>query len=137
MTENDGRSCKGVKNDGSPCGAPGRLVDPETGFCDAHDPDKRDELRERGRRGGYRSTSPRKAALDLPPLVDLESAQVWAEEIARGVADGSVSASKGNALNRLLKTWLSSHENAEAERAVREARESEAFGPRAPGGDAD
>lgn len=131
MTENDGRSCKGTKADGSPCGAPGRLVDPETGFCDAHDPDKRDELRERGRRGGYVSTSPRKAPLDLPPLVDLESAQVWAERSARALAIGHISASKANSINRLLKSWMSAHENAEAEQAIQEAREGEVFGPRA------
>lgn len=132
MTEN--RRCDGTKADGSPCGASSRLVG-DDGFCDAYRPGGREEMAERGRRGGYVSPSPRKAPLDLPPLVNPEAAQAWAENLARGVADGAVSASKGNTLNRLLKTWLASHENAEADKAIKRARESEVFGPSRLGDD--
>lgn len=132
MTETDRRSCKGTKADGSPCGAPGRLVDPDTGYCDAHDPDKRDELRERGRRGGYVSTSPRRTGMDLPPLNSPAAAAVWCEEIARAVADDRISSSRGNTLNKVVKTWLTAHETNAANEAIRRAHESEVFGPRNP-----
>lgn len=138
MTENDEeRKCRGTKADGSPCGAPPRLVG-EDGYCDAHSPDRGSEtMAERGRRGGYVSTSPRRAGgMDLPPLVDLDAAQTWAEEVARAVADDRISASRGNTLNRVLKTWVRTYaegESIEAERRAKTAVERGVFGPTAGG----
>lgn len=127
MTE---RKCAGMKSDGSPCGAPANLIG-EDGFCDAHRPGGREELRERGRRGGYVSTSPRKADVDLPELRAPEDVAIASERIAQAVADGSLSASKANALRRLLQTWMEAHETVEANEAKRRAHEGEVFGPRA------
>lgn len=131
MTE---RSCKGTKSDGSPCGAPANLIG-EDGWCDAHRPGGREELQRRGRRGGYVATNPRtKAGMDLPPLNSIEAATQWAEQIALAVAEDRLSASRGNTLNRVLKTWISAYaegESIEADRRARTAAEREVFGPRA------
>lgn len=110
-----GPRCKGVKADGSPCGAPSKLVNPETGYCPSHGPDASEKLSEYGRKGGE-TTARRhhgKGGLttdDLPPLVDHEAAEVWIDAIGRAVLTDSTSAARANAGLRAVQTAISNWE---------------------------
>lgn len=105
-----GRRCKGVKASGEPCGAPPKLVDPETGYCPSHGPDAADKLAEYGRKGGE-TTARRhhgKGELvdeDLPPLVDHEAAETWTDRIGRAAATGKLSSSAAQAALRAVREW--------------------------------
>lgn len=111
----DGLRCKETNADGSPCGALPSFVDPETGYCRSHDPEKRDELRKQASKGGE-TTARRhhgKGGLttdDLPPLTDHEAAELWTDAIGRAAATDRLSAAAANACLRAVQTFLSARE---------------------------
>lgn len=117
-TGTDGRDvdgCKGVKADGSPCGAPPRLVDPDTGFCASHDPEKREKMREAASRGGQTTARRLKGGTgltdaDLPPLVNHDAAETWTDAIGRAAATGRIGANAANAALRAVKEWREAHD---------------------------
>ena len=79
------RTCRGVRADGAPCGAPEHLVSSETHFCPAHGPGASKRMADRGRRGAEstarRLRSPGLDAEELPELQSHEDAQAWLETI--------------------------------------------------------
>lgn len=110
----EGPRCKGRKADGTPCGAPPELVDPETGLCSSHEEGASDRLREAGRRGAEvtkrRYSGTGLADEDLPPLDGPRAAEAWCEVVARAVATGTLGHNEGRTVARLIKEWRESHD---------------------------
>ena len=112
MRRSAGEGCRGVNAAGEPCKNP--VVDPETGFCVAHGPGGREELRRRAREGGRVTREMFAAGLhDLPPLRVPEDASEWLERVSRAVALGRLSASAGQAVIRGVREWREAHETTE------------------------
>lgn len=86
--------CLGTTRKGAPCEAGPHLVDPESGYCIAHDPAKKELLREAGRRGGRaRARKYDQTGLDPEDLGGLESiddVRRWLEQIGQAVASGKL-----------------------------------------------
>lgn len=106
--------CRASIRDGTPCNAPSNLVDPNSGFCTSHDPERREELREAARRGG-RATAKRFRSgglsdEELPPLTSPEVAEVWLERIGRASATGRLRHQDATAATRAVQQWLRAHE---------------------------
>lgn len=98
-------TCRATKENGDPCRSP--FVN-ESGYCDAHDPDRDpEEMAERGRKGAEVTKERREArAFDvdsLPEIRDAEDVRVWGEAVARAVARGAIGETRGNTLSRLLR----------------------------------
>lgn len=104
------RSCKGQKDDGSPCQAPPGLVDPATGFCPSHGPGARERMAERGRKGATSTARYFKGdGIDssaLPPLDSHEAAMEWLEVIGRAVAGRKLSHNEATAAIRAVSEWV-------------------------------
>jgi len=107
-------TCQGTRLDGSPCEAPDRLVDDETGFCPAHSPGGRERLSEAGKKGAAATAKKlRGQGLDpddLPPLVSHEAAEVWEDRIGRAAATGRIPASAAQAGLRAVREWRETRE---------------------------
>lgn len=125
------RTCDGTNLDGTPCGAPPRLVDPSKGLCAQHDPERRDMMREAARRGGRASARKKRGLIteDLPPLDSHDAAELWAERVGRAAALGTITSSAANAALRAVKLWIEARESGEVserldalERAMQEWR---------------
>ncbi len=100
--------CRATNAKGEPCKAPYTLVGGD-GYCAMHRPGDAQENRRRRRQGGRKS----KGALllnDLPPLSTPQDAEIWLEKIGRGVATGTLSASKGATAASCVRSWLQAHE---------------------------
>ena len=111
--------CRGRKADGNACGALSHLLD-ENGLCPAHRPGGREEMAERGRKGGL-ATKRRMASrgldpAELPELRTHEDAQSWLETLGRAVATGRLSDRQAQAAIRAVSEWV----KAEGERATAE-----------------
>lgn len=111
--------CKGTNVDGEACGAPESMVDPETGYCPAHGPGGRNEMKERGRKGGKQTHQTGLHPTDLPALDSFQAAQEWLEEIGRAVACGRLGDREANAAIRAVSEWRET----ESERVTREELE--------------
>lgn len=120
-------SCKGEKADGSPCGALPRFVDPETGYCAAHDPDNREALREAARKGGQATARKlKRKGLDedeLPPLTSPQAAETWLETVARAVAVGRLGHHEGKAVIKAIREWIRVREAGEQAERLEELAE--------------
>lgn len=116
------QTCKATKDDGSPCESP--FVG-EDGYCSAHRPGGREEMRRRGKKGKASRRSGGRTKFDpdeLPPLNSHENVQLWHERIARAVAAGEIDNRVGNTIARHLKGWI----EAEGERfTLKKVRELE------------
>lgn len=113
--------CQAVKDNGEPCQATPEFVDPETGFCPAHDPTRPNEMKERGRSGGLKSAEVRRKAKGLHPdeLPDLrthEDAKIWLEVVGRAVSTGRLGDREAQAAIRAVSEWVKTA----AEEATRE-----------------
>lgn len=108
------RSCRETTADGTPCGAPPNVVDPDTGFCPAHGPDGRERMAEMARKGGEAAARRRAdrgmGPDDLPPLVDHEAAETWCDVVGRAVADGTLGHNQGRTILRAVKEWRQSRD---------------------------
>ena len=100
--------CRARNSKGQPCRSPHTLIGAD-GLCPAHRPGGEQVNRRRARQGARRT---KKALLldDLPPLQSPADAEVWLETIGRGVATGTLSASKGATAASCVRAWLSAHE---------------------------
>lgn len=110
--------CKGENADGTPCGAPPTMVDPDSGYCPAHDPDRADERRERAKAGGQATARKHRdgfSADELPPLESPADAERWMEILSRAMVAGRISRSKVDVARKGLKVWLSAHESGKLE----------------------
>lgn len=119
--------CKAERADGSPCGAPEKFVDPETGFCPSHAPDASRRLSEAGRKGAEatnrRFRGEKLSEEELPPLDSPQAAEIWLETIARAVATGRLSASEGNAIRGNVRDWLKARKAGEHEERLEQVEE--------------
>lgn len=108
------RTCRGEKRDGSPCRAPSNMVDPETGYCPAHDPGARERLREAARKGGEATAKKlQREGLqeeELPPLDSPQAAARWLEVVARAVATGRLGHHEGRTVVRAVREFLRAHD---------------------------
>lgn len=118
------RTCDGTKPDGSPCGAPSNLVDPDSGFCPSHDPDNRERVQEAARKGG--EATARKLKREglqedaLPKLDSPQAAERLLEVVARAVTTGTLGHNAAKAVARLVREWLRAREAGEVEDRVTE-----------------
>ena len=60
---------------------------------------------------------------DLPPLSTPQDAEIWLEKIGRGVATGTLSASKGATAASCVRAWLSAHEQGKVTEQVADLRQ--------------
>ena len=104
------RKCQGVGLDGSPCGAPPSLVDPLSGYCYSHDPNREEERKESSRRGGQstarRFRPPGLTPEELGPLKTVQDAQKWLRLIAEAVGGRAISHSEGTSMTSAVREWL-------------------------------
>lgn len=112
--------CRATKANGEPCQASQEFVDPETGYCPAHDPSRPDEMRKRGQKGGINSGKARRKAMgldpsELPPLRTHEDARKWLEIIGRATATGRLGNREAQAGIRAVSEWV----NVAAEQATK------------------
>lgn len=102
--------CRGQNVDGSDCGAPPKLVDPFSGYCHSHDPDREEERRERSRKGGQttarRFRSRGLTAEDLGPMETPADAQRILHRIAVGVGSREITHGEGQAMTAAVREWL-------------------------------
>lgn len=119
--------CQGTKADGSPCGAPPSLVNEESGFCQAHDPEKAERRQEIARKGAEASARARRGGgLDqdeLPPLDGPRAAERWLEAIGRAVAGKRLTHAEGKALARIIREYLRAHADGAVSDKVEELQE--------------
>ena len=119
--------CKGQKPDGTRCRSPESLVDPDTGFCPAHDKNAGETMRERARRGGEatrrRWQGTKLEDNDLPPLNSPQAASVWLETLGRAVATGQLANRDGDTAVRAVREWLRAWEVGEQAQKLEELRE--------------
>ena len=113
--------CRATNAKGEPCRSPHTLVGPD-GLCPAHRPGGEQVNRRRARQGARRT---KKALLldDLPPLQTPVDAEVWLEKIGRGVATGTLSASKGATAASCVRAWLQAHEQGKVTEQVEDLRQ--------------
>lgn len=111
------RRCNGTRDDGSPCGAPSNLVDPDSGFCPAHGPGGSEAMAELGRKGA--EATARKLQSDglsddeLPPLTSHEAAERWCDVVGRAVAQGRLGHNEGRTILRAVREWRDSRDQGE------------------------
>lgn len=97
------RTCRGTTDSGQPCQSP--LVGKD-GWCDAHRPGGREEMKRRGRKGGEaKANGTGLARGDLGPLETSADAERWCQVIALAVAEGTISTGRGNALRKCVKEF--------------------------------
>lgn len=115
----DQLKCKGEKSDGTPCGAPPSMVNEETGYCPAHDPDRAEERRETAHRAAEASIEARRDKefrLDeLPELNGPKDAEAWMEIIIKAMLAGRLSQNKMDLARKGLKVWLKAHDKGQLE----------------------
>lgn len=130
------RRCSETTADGSSCGAPSNLVDPETGLCPSHDPENRERIREAARKGAEaKNRKDRIPGLDddeLPPLDSPQAAAKWCEVAGRAVATGRLGHHEAKAVVRAVREFLRSYSDGEIADRVEELQEKVA---RLKGGD--
>ena len=118
--------CQARNKDGSRCKAPPRLVDPITGFCISHDPERRQAVKDAAQKGGKVMARRLRAPLldddDLPPLDSPHAAASWLEIIGRSVATGRLSNRDGDAVTRAVREWLKAHDAGEVSDQVNTLR---------------
>lgn len=125
------RRCQATTSEGSPCGAPPKLVDSETGLCPSHDPDNREALREAARKGAAASKAQRSQGRsrgldpsELPPLEDPAAAEVWCDRVGRAVVTGRLTHNQGKAALRAVREWRESHETGRVSERLDELTEA-------------
>lgn len=110
-------NCKGTRDDGTPCGAPSNLVDPETGRCPAHQEGARERLREAARKGGEATARRLQGkALDpeeLPPLESAGAAEAWCDVVGRAAVTGRIGHNEAKAALRAVREWRESRKSGE------------------------
>lgn len=121
------RTCSATKDDGTPCGAPPELVDPDTGLCPSHAPDAAERLSKQGKKGAAATAKKlRGEGLDpddLPPLDSPQAAERWLEAVGRAVATGELSHNAGKAVARLVREFLRARDAGAVTEEIEELRE--------------
>lgn len=101
------RRCQGTNAEGEPCSSP--MVG-DDGWCPAHRPGGRSEMRRRGTKGAYKSHEGKGLDEDeLGPLEDHADAKAWLEVVGRAVATGRLSHRQGNVVVRAVREWVQAH----------------------------
>lgn len=121
------RRCRGTNAQGEPCKVRSHLVDPDTGYCAAHDPDRPDHMQELAERGGRATKKRHSKGIDtdyLPPLNDPSDVEVWMEELARARLDGRIENGDVRAVSQVLRDWLKAHEQGSITRQLTRLREA-------------
>jgi len=103
------KRCEGKTPDGKRCK---RQALPGGRFCHAHDPERREALREAGRKGGSVSRRPELPQMDA---LTVEEARQLLAGVVAGVLTGKLSEGIGKAVGYLLATDARIREGAELE----------------------
>lgn len=107
------KRCPGTTDDG-PCRVPSEFL-MDDGWCLQHSPDAENKaLADAARtKAGLVTKARHGKGINLnllPPLDSPQAAAEWAEVVGRALASGLISASKAQALARLLSEWRSAHQ---------------------------
>lgn len=123
-----GPRCRGVREDGAPCGAP-RMRESE--YCFWHAPEHAEEAAEARRLGGLRRRKERtvEGAYDLDGLDDVQLARRWIKIAAVDTLAQENSIARSRTLAYLATVTLRAHEQTELEERLRAVEE--AMKPRA------
>lgn len=111
--DSDELQCRGTTQHGQPCGVRPELVDEETGYCPAHDPDRKEERREIASMGGRATAAKRRGELtadELPELNEPADAERWLELIGRALVTDRISQRRADTLRKILKVWIKAHD---------------------------
>lgn len=110
MSDPAGRSCRGKNAHGEPCGAHPHLVDQATGWCPAHAPGGREEMRRRALKGAKATREawkrPGLSEGELGALETLQDAQRWLRVIGSAVATGRLDKGDAQAATRAVEVWI-------------------------------
>lgn len=121
------RSCTAKNAAGEPCGAPSNVVDPRTGLCPAHDPDKREKVRDAARKGGQaKARKDRATGVDTSGRWKLDSydaAERWLDLILRAVLSGRITHSQARSAVRAVEAWMKAREQGEEAERLEELEE--------------
>jgi hypothetical protein len=104
--------CKSLNAAGEPCASP--FVDPETGFCQAHEAGGLERLRERSAKGGkvIKGRKSRRMVVDPSecpePPETLEDAARWLSWLPWAVATGKIDARTAHEAAYALRGFLDS-----------------------------
>lgn len=119
------------------CEAPSQLVDPETGWCQAHGPDGSKTMAERGYEGGKKPKYPNLS--DIPEPQSFADIRKILGKAVTAVATGEMKPKVANAISRLARAWKDSREGeltedqlAELRDRVQELQERDLEEPRRP-----
>jgi hypothetical protein len=107
--------CKGVKKDGSPCGAP--AID-ENGFCFAHAPGLAEERAEARAKGGRNKSNVARLRAATP--VRFAAVYDRLEDALSGVEDGSLTPGQASAMAALARAMATIMQVGELEMRVKE-----------------
>lgn len=104
------------------CGTPSYWVG-ESGWCRAHDPALAEQRIQDGKKGAaIANQKKRRGQLDLDALPDLDSpkaAAEWCSLIGLAVATGHLSASRAQALMRVVSEWRKAWDSEQNEKRIR------------------
>jgi len=121
--------CAAIKADGTQCQS---FASPETGFCAAHDPARRDAQRAASRRGGQARANARRAAKQWATIGE----QVQTGDLASilkacmiSVKTGSMTPGEANAIAALAKATVALEHDLELEGRIRVLEEAAGLAP--------
>lgn len=120
--------CGGTNSKGQPCGAPSDFVDEATGFCPAHDPERKEHMQQVASRGGkavaQKHKRPPLEDRDPPPAPEsIQDAKEFLSWTARNLALGVISDKEARALGYVLRSFVDSVERADVQEELEELRE--------------
>lgn len=121
-------NCEATNTAGEPCGAPSRLVDPETRRCPAHAPGGADRMRQISAQGGQATAEklarPELEEQEIPePPETLEDVAAWASWAMRKVASGELSEKQAHQVGYLGRLLLQAYERLDVEGELEELKE--------------
>lgn len=117
------RRCSATRDDGEPCGAPPTFVDPDTGLCPSHDPEKREAIQAAAQRSAQDRGGNELTEEELPPLESHGDAKARLELISTAVLTGRISDKVAHAATRAVREWVRTHEGELVSQDVEALRE--------------
>lgn len=121
--ENEQDTCIATRDNGEPCTSP--FTNSE-GLCPAHREGGREELRERGSRGGHATANRHREGPDTieeEALGELESfadAKRRLDLVCRSVLSGQITRERADPAIRALREWCSAHQSEVEEEKLEE-----------------
>ena len=116
--------CRGQKANGTPCQAPKRLVDRETGYCPSHAPGGSEHMAKIGKKGAEALRAKYQPGVDTDEW-NLEThgdAKRWLSQIGKLVLAKKITHQQAQAACRCVETWLKAEGERLAAQVVEELK---------------